>query len=528
MSVKIICPECSARLVLKHDELPERVRCPKCQQRFRPELISARAEKATSADDSGSSGSGYDLAPGDAEAGGRSETRAAGPRTARPTLRSATGSGETDAEGNLAAPLTPGPSPGGRRESGVFEAGGTGSLDGKWRPGGNANDLIRAVVQAFRGQVVHRRPTWGYRIALLFTAFGLWLLIVAYAACLVGIAWGLYLYAVHVVPPTLHLRAWRAMVVVFAMHAAVLLPGAAILYSLIAPLFSWNRGQPDGRLLAAGAHPVLHSFVRALCTLIEAPQPDEIRTEIAPNASAGRYGGLFGIVGGRLVLTIGEPLFYALDLRSLAGVIAHELGHFSQATSRLLYRYIVNVTIWFQEATVRTSGVQDAIVEHGDDAEGSARLFVWIAYLLTGLGRLLLLGFALLSRMMTFHLSRQMEFDADRYAAEVAGSGQFARMSERVIELHVAFENVCVSLLSGQLAVGPGPALAAHVAAQADEFSDRDRRKVSRMMKPQKAKWFDSHPSPTERIAAVAREPKPGIFQLEGPALCLLNTKVVS
>ena len=42
-------------------------------------------------------------------------------------------------------------------------------------------------------------------------------------------------------------------------------------------------------------------------------------------------------------------------------------------------------------------------------------------FLITGLGRLLLLQFALLSRVMTYHLMRQMEFDADRYEAEVAG-----------------------------------------------------------------------------------------------------------
>jgi hypothetical protein len=47
-------------------------------------------------------------------------------------------------------------------------------------------------------------------------------------------------------------------------------------------------------------------------------------------------------------------------------------------------------------------------------------------------------------------------------------------------------------------------------------------------MAPKRAKWFDSHPSPTERIAAVARRPHPRIFQLERPALCLLNTSALA
>ncbi|MBI3861202.1 MAG: hypothetical protein HY290_04840, partial [Planctomycetia bacterium] len=228
----------------------------------------------------------------------------------------------------------------------------------------NPNDLMRDVVNAFRGQVVHRQPTWGYRLALLLSAFGLCLLIVAYFACMAGLGYGLYLYATRVVPPSMQIRG-RALIIAVVMHAGVLLAGAAMLYALVAPLFSWTRSRPEGRLLDVSAHPVLHCFVRALCTLIGAPLPAEIRLDPTPNAAAGRYGGLFGLVGGRLVLVIGDPLFRGLKLRALAGIIAHELGHFSQAKGGLLLRYIANVTDWFQEATLRTSAIRESIGEHG-------------------------------------------------------------------------------------------------------------------------------------------------------------------
>jgi Zn-dependent protease with chaperone function len=386
---------------------------------------------------------------------------------------------------------------------------------------------MRAVVHAFQGQTVHRRPTWGYRLALVMSALGLALLIVAYFACLVGIGFGLYLYAIHVVPASGHVRG-RAMIAVVLMHAGVALAGLALLYSLVAPLFRWHRDRSDSLLLHSGAHPVLHCFVRALSTLIAAPHPDEIRMNPVPNASAARQGRLLGILGGRLVLEIGEPLFYGLDLRALAGVIAHELGHFSQATSGLLFRYIVNVTNWFQEATERTGGIQETIGEHGNDGEGYSQILVIVAVVVTGLGRLLLLQFALLSRLMTFYLTRQMEFDADRYEAEVAGSAQFARTFERLSELEVGFENSLVAALNGTLSPEPGLTFAAHVVEEANQLSERDRRRVARSLAPKRARWFDSHPSPTERIAAVARASHPGIFQLEGPALCLLNTQAIA
>jgi Zn-dependent protease with chaperone function len=386
---------------------------------------------------------------------------------------------------------------------------------------------MRAVVKAFEGQSVHRAPRLGYRITLLLTALGLCLLIVAYFACLAGLGWGLYLYATRVVPASFHLRGGRILIIIGLMHLGVGLAGLALLYSLLAPLFRRGRSEPDGDVLAATQHPVLHCFVRALCTLIKAPPPDEIRTFALVNASAARYGGFLGILGGKLVLTIGEPLFYGLTLRSLAGVISHELGHFTQATSRWLFRYIAAVTNWFEEATARTGGVQEVIRDQGDETEGSAKILVLMAWLVTGSGRLLLLLFALLSRMITFHLLRQMEFDADRYEAEVAGSAQFALTSERLCLLQMGWQNTLIAAMRGELDPNASGSLAELAVEEADTLCDRDRRRAARAMAPQRAQWFDSHPSPTERIAAVARNPQPGIFQLEGPAIGLLTIRAL-
>lgn len=382
---------------------------------------------------------------------------------------------------------------------------------------------MRAVMHAFEGKTVRRRPTWRYRFALLFATFGLGLLVVAYFLCIVGIGFGLYLYAVRVVPFTKHMPG-RGAIVVFLMHAGIGFAGLALLYSLVAPLFRWGRAQPEGQLLEATAYPVLHSFVKSLCTLINSPVPDEIRTTPYPNASAGRYGRFLGIIGGRFVLEIGTPLFYGFDLRSLTGVIAHELGHFSQATSGFLHGNIVRVTNWFQEAAVRTEGVQDSIGENSDDWGGYGQVFVFATFIVTLFGWLLLLLFALLSRMLTFYLMRQTEFDADRYQAEVVGSAHFAHTFERLMQLDVAFERVVKATMSGAIAPESAASLAQHAVQELEHFSEYDLRRAARRMAPKRAQWFDSHPTPTERIAAVARHPQPGIFQLEGPALCLLTS----
>lgn len=527
MSLKIACPHCDAKLVSKQEKLSAEVTCPKCRQKFRPRFES----------------------PGDSTMAGTTLGDGAGETAVyaireidRPVVSGPSAGLENRQVGSrsggesIALPRQP-EEPGGTTQRSMTarsaaKAAGTRPKKSDqtaapapvWQPGGSSADLMRAVVKAFEGQTVHRPPTVMYRLALLFSAAALCLLIVAYIACLIGFGYALYLYAVHFVPNSFQVRG-RGVILVILLHIGVAIAGLGILYSMIVPLFRWGRSESDAVPLDPAAHPVLHCFVHALCDLIGSPQPDEIRLIPMPNASAGRWGGFLGIIGGRLVLEIGEPLFYGCELRSLAGVIAHELGHFSQSTGSWLLRYIGTVTDWFQEATVRTKGLQESIRDQ--EIEGNAQAVVWVAYITTGLGSLLLLQFALLSRMIAFNLMRQQEFDADRYEAQVAGSGQFARTFERLCELQVGFEIALLTLMRGEMLHDTGLGFAGQVVYQADELSDRDRRRVSKLMSPQKAKWFDSHPSPTERIAAVARHPQPGIFQLEGPAICLLNVKAL-
>jgi Zn-dependent protease with chaperone function len=189
----------------------------------------------------------------------------------------------------------------------------------------------------------------------------------------------------------------------------------------------------------------------------------------------------------------------------------------------LIFRYVANVTNWFNEAAGRTGGVQDFIREEGSDTGGSAGVLMFVAYCTAGLGKLILALFALMSRVLTYYLLRQMEFDADRYEAEVAGSAQFAKTFERLTELGVAFEVMFLAMIRGEIEFESPLELAQEAVDYCERMPEKQRRRAARAMKPRRAHWFDSHPSPTERIAAVARRPHTGIFQLEGPALSLLN-----
>lgn len=467
---------------MKHERVPTGVTCPKCQQRFRPRPISAEHTPA-----------------GENPAG---QAQAATRRPPVPNRLKSHRLTPTQSQKSPPPALT-------------------------LQPGGSTVELMRAVVKAFEGQTVQRAPTLRYRLELLFSAMGLALLLLGYFACVAGLGYGLYAYGRWVVPAGFALRG-RAAITALLVHVAVGLAGLCLIFSLLAPLFRWNRGTPSRLLLTPADQVALHCFVRALCNLIKAPLPDEIWLSFDPNAAAGRHRRFLGLFGGRLILMIGAPLFYGFDLRALAGVIAHELGHFSQATSTGLSSYIDSVNRWFEEAAEQTTSFQESIAEHRDDEHNSARLVAFCASLTTELGRRVLLLFALLSRLLSFHLVRQMEYDADRYGAQVAGSAQFARTSERIAELSVGFELT----LHDMLANGEFPSSAIELARlsvdRADNLTEEERHFVTQFVATQKTHWFDSHPSPADRVAAVARLNCPGIFQLNGPAEVLLNPRTLA
>lgn len=489
MAIRTVCQHCETRLVIRQTPVPSQVTCPKCRQPFEPVPLETSDNRSARSRTS--------------SADKESRQRSTGAPPTRP--------------GGTSRATDPGQRAGQTRPSPAAPV--------TWKPGNSSADLMRGVIQAFRGQVVHRQPTLRFRAALLGATGVLLLLVVGYFACIAGTGAGLYLYGKHVVPTTFQLRG-RAAGFAMLLHLGVLAGGLSVLYALAAPLFRRRERESAPLLLTAGAHPVLHCFVHALCELIGAPEPDEIHYTPEANAWAGTRGGMLG-VGGRFVLGIGGPLFLGLDLRSLAGVISHELGHFSQSGSRSLQGLIQGISSWFLEAAHRTSGISQSLTERTEGNDGWSQVLVLAMYLTTGLGRLVLWGFAFASYGTSYFLMRQMEFDADRYESQVAGSGQFARTCERLRELNVGFEETFLRILSSDYRPVNALEFATEIVSAADSLSPEDRSRVARAMAPQRAEWFDSHPSDTERIAAVARDPQPGIFQLAAPAVCLLNTQAL-
>ncbi|MFF4770045.1 M48 family metalloprotease [Streptomyces sp. NPDC001255] len=164
---------------------------------------------------------------------------------------------------------------------------------------------------------------------------------------------------------------------------------------------------PHGVELTPEAQPRLWELVRALAEEAGTRAPARVLLTADVNAAVSERARLLGLVPGPRALYLGLPLLQGLTEAQLRGVLAHELGHYSHADTRLS-----GLTSRVREQVGRT-------VAHlrGESGDGETRkrnvLHRWLAKLYIGYGTLVL--------RVTLQDARRQEFAADRLAARLAG-----------------------------------------------------------------------------------------------------------
>jgi hypothetical protein len=113
---------------------------------------------------------------------------------------------------------------------------------------------------------------------------------------------------------------------------------------------------------------------------------------------------------------------------------------------------------------------------------------------------------------------RQMEFDADRYEARVAGSTVFETTSLKLRLLGLASQGVYSNFQNAWNQAELGDQIAALVFANYERIPESTREQVLHESLDQSTQLLDSHPADRDRIASAERERADGVFQLEIPA----------
>ena len=84
------------------------------------------------------------------------------------------------------------------------------------------------------------------------------------------------------------------------------------------------------------------------------------------------------------MLTIGLPLVAAMDLKQLAGVLAHEFGHFAQGTALRLSYIVRSINAWFARLVYEHNEWDHWLAAGGGANHWTIILVLWLARVCVG------------------------------------------------------------------------------------------------------------------------------------------------
>jgi len=370
------------------------------------------------------------------------------------------------------------------------------------------------------GVIPPRRIPLTYRITLALTALAMALLPLLYFALIVLTGWGVYLYATH---GTAIFGMPSGGWIKLMLYVAPLFAGVSLIIFMIKPLFAESNERAEPVTLDLDTEPHLRALIAAICDQVGAPIPVQIDVDCRVNASASLRRGLLSLGQKDLVLTIGLPLASSLTARQLAGVLAHEFGHFAQGAGMAFSYIIRSINGWFARVVFERDSWDDQLAEWESSAGSRTRLVLWLARAAIWLSRKILHGLMLAGHAIACLQLRQMEFDADYYMTHVAGSEAFVETSRELSRLSVTSQSVFAELgdlWRQQRLVDDFPGF---VALRRGQLTPEATAKIDAEHFGIKTKWSDTHPSDLARTVHAKALALPGVFRGDGPATALFT-----
>jgi Zn-dependent protease with chaperone function len=389
------------------------------------------------------------------------------------------------------------------------------------------DDLLAALPE----RIEPVRRSRAFRLRLALAVLTLLLVLSIYLALVVITSYGVWSHFTS----DAFAGAVRRIFVEPSAYIAFCIAGPILCVFLVKPIFTMRSATQPAVTLDRSVEPRLFAFVERLCAAQGAPAPRKIRVDTAINASASLRHGLISLFRDDLVLTVGLPLARTMTVREFTGILAHEFGHFAQGGAMRL-SYLIRSMIFFMLRIVHErDGFDEMLIELSRfrfflDIRITAALALFSLFMLgvqafLWLARGLLKGLAWVGLAASGALLREMEYDADRHEARVAGSETFAAVATRLNVLGAAAQagwNLQQRWWqSGRLA-DDLPALVAAASERLTAQPGATHEIVVSAMQATTGR-FDTHPALRDRIASATREAEPGAFQIEAPASVLFS-----
>ena len=386
----------------------------------------------------------------------------------------------------------------------------------------NPAELAQEVLLAFQGEIEPVAAPVTYKFGIFLVAVVMVLLPLLYVALIALACYLIYFHAIHDTA-LLGMGRGRARGFFVLLYFGPILAGGILVLFMIKPLFARPAKDPKKRSLSRQNEGLLFAFVDRVCAAVRAPNPMRIDVDCEVNASASFRRGLLSMLGSDLVLTIGLPLVAGLSLRQFAGVLAHEFGHFAQGAGMRLTYVIRSISWWFTRVVYERDVWDERLVRWAQD-EGNrlgpvfqlARLFVWLTRRI--LWVLMMIGHAVSGLML-----RQMELDADRHEARVAGSDVFESTCRQLMVLNVANHGAQADLKDFYKEGRLGDDLPRLILVNVGQLPREAHAKMNELIDESTTGLLDTHPADKDRIANARRENAQGIFHLDRPASVLFS-----
>ncbi|MGD8566547.1 MAG: M48 family metalloprotease [Gammaproteobacteria bacterium] len=297
-------------------------------------------------------------------------------------------------------------------------------------------------------------------------------------------------------------------------YVTPMVAGITAILFMLKPLFARPAGEPKTVILDPLKEPIFVHFVYKIALAVGAPRPKQIQIDCDVNAAASFHRGIFGFFGNELVLTVGLPLIAGFNACQLAGVLAHEFGHFSQGVGMRFHYLTYKINSWLFHAVYTRDTWDQKLDEAAEQSADWINIILNIARAGVWLTRKILYVFMMTGHAVSSYMLRQMEFDADRYEIFMAGSKQFKDTTLQLQRLGAAFQishDHLAQAWEEKKLVNDFPSLIAHNASQLSPEIDKA---VLRQIEEAKTQVYDSHPSDKQRIKKAMQEQAPGVFNL--------------
>jgi Zn-dependent protease with chaperone function len=356
-----------------------------------------------------------------------------------------------------------------------------------------------------------------YKLGLAAVAFVMVLLPIIYVAITAATGYAVYR---HAVAPFFDIPSGT---VGLLLYVAPIVVGVLLVFFMIKPLFAPRQKFTEPHAITADEEPELFRFIDAICDLVHAPRPRCVQIDLQVNASASFRRGWWSLFRRDLALTVGLPLVAGLSVREFGGVLAHEFGHFAQGAGMRLTFVVRSINAWFSRVVYERDAWDDRLRSAAGRADFRIALILQLARGMIWLTRRVLWGLMMIGHGISCFMLRQMEFDADRFETEVAGSDAFRSTTKRLQLLNIAWQRTLSCQQEAFLTRRLVDNLPGLLAVETSRLPSRLTESVERSIATSATGWFDTHPGDMERIRASESLAAPGVLTGDAPAASLFR-----